>query len=196
MIWVSQPIQAGFFFEPVPTAHQQPGHLISVVVALDRHGAPVATESFGRNRSIAPPPDAILEQAKRVATIETAAGAAVLRAAPTRYEGRCAWLEFGHEAFPVLPCLPKGYEHEPALGLTVRSLGGRLILWGRCGYTAVEFLHLDGDVRRVECTNGVVFVELLPADAAGQVRALDRAGRPLPRTEMPLSRLRQTDQSG
>ena len=186
VIWVSKPIEAGFFVQPIPAAHRQAGHLISAVVALDRDGKLVASESLDRNRSTAPPADAILDQAKQVAAIETSAGPAVLRAAPTRYEGRCVWLEFGSEAIPVVPCLPKGYEHQVALVFAVHSLGGRLILAGECGYGGIEFLHQDGDARRVQCTDGLVFTELNPSDAAGEMRALNADGRPLPGSTSPV----------
>lgn len=189
VIWVSKPIEAGFFVQPIPAAHRESGHLISAVVALDRDGKPVASESTSGSRFTAPPADAIPDQATQVGAIQTDAGPAVLRTAPTRYEGRCTWLEFGDEAFPVVRCLPKGYEHQAALALAVHSLGGRLILAGECGYSAVEFVHQDGDARRVACTDGVVFTELTPTDAAGQVRALDREGRPVSGSTIQVSRL-------
>ena len=191
VIWVSRPIEAGFFVQQIPVEHRQAGHLISAAVALDRDGEIIVTDSLGRNRATTPPTDAILDQARQVAVIENDAGPAVLRAAPTRYEGRCMWLEFGSDAIPVVPCLPKGYEHQAALALAVHSLGGRLILAGECGYSAVEFSHQDGGARRVACTDGVVFTELTSADEAGQVRALDREGRPLAGSTIPVTRLRQ-----
>ena len=192
VVWVSKPIEAGFFVQRIPVTHRQAGHLISAVVALDRDGKVVTTESLDREERIkSPPSDAILDQAKQAAVIETGAGPAVLRTAPTRYEGRCTWLEFGSEEIPVVPCLPKGYERQAALGLAVHALGGRLILAGECGYSAVEFLHRDGATRRVDCTDGLVFTELDLADAAGQLRALDKGGLPLPWSIMPVSRLRQ-----
>jgi hypothetical protein len=190
VIWVSKPIEAGFFLQRIPLAHRQAGHLISAVVALDRDGKLITSQSLGRNSSTTPPADANLDEVTQVAVIETAAGPAVLRAAPTRYEGRCTWLEFGSEAIPVVPCLPKGYEHQAALALAVHSLGGRLILAGECGYSAVEFLHEDGGARKVACIDGVVFTELTPTDAAGHVRALDHEGRPLPGSTIPVTRLR------
>jgi len=191
VIWVSKPIEAGFFLQPIPAAHRQAGHLISAVVALDRDHKLVTRESFGPSSSTTPPSDAILDQVKQVAVIETGAGPAVLRTAPTRYEGRCTWLEFAGEAMQVVPCLPKGYEHQAALVLAVYSLGGRLILAGECGYSAVEFLHQDGGARRVTCTDGAVFTELTSPDAAGQLRALDREGRPLPGSTAPVPSPRQ-----
>ena len=59
------------------------------------------------------------------------------------------------------------------------SLGGSLVLAGECGYSAVELLHRDGGVRRIECTDGVVLAALSAEDASGQMRALDSDGRPI-----------------
>jgi hypothetical protein len=189
VIWVSKPIEAGFFVQRIPVAHRQAGHLISAVVALDHDGKLVSSDSQARDHNRLS--DAIRDQAKQTAVIETSAGPAVLRTAPTRYEGRCTWLDFGTEQIPVVPCLPKGYEHQAALVIGVHMLGGHLILAGECGYSAIEFLHPDGGARRVECTDGLVFADLNPADAAGQVRALDREGRPLAGSTIPVTRLRQ-----
>jgi hypothetical protein len=188
VIWVSKPIEVGFYVQQIPPSHRQAGHLISAVVALDRDGKLVASESLDHNRSTTPPADAILDRAKRVAEIETSAGPAVLQVAPTRYEGRCAWVEFGSEAIGVAPCLPKGYEDQAALGFAVYSLGGRLILAGECGYAGIEFLHQNGGARRVQCTDGLVFTELSTSDAAGQMRALDADGRPLSGSTSPVPR--------
>jgi hypothetical protein len=182
LVWVSQPINAGFFVQPIPAEHRQPGHLISAVVALDRDGKLVASEALPGNRSTAPPPDALLDQARQVATINTNTGPVVLRTAPTRYDGRCTWLEFNGKGTQVVPCLPKGYEHQQALTFAVHPLGGHSILAGECGYSAVELLHPDGSARRVECTNQAVFAELTAADTAGKLRARDRRGRPIPRS--------------
>jgi hypothetical protein len=37
--------------------------------------------------------DAVLEEKAELSAIETAAGSARLWTAPTRYDGRCAWVE-------------------------------------------------------------------------------------------------------
>jgi hypothetical protein len=188
LVWVSQPIDAGFFVQEIPAEHRQPGHLISAVVALDRDGNLIASQSLPGNRSAAPPPDALLDQATQVATIETSNGPVVLRTAPTRYGGRCTWLEFKGKATQVVPCLPKGYEHQQALAFAVHPLGGHSILAGECGYSAVELLHRDGSVRRVECTDQAVFADLTAADADGRLRVLDRRGRPIPRSTTDIAR--------
>jgi hypothetical protein len=192
VVWVSKPIEAGFFVQAIPTTHRQPGHLISAAVALDRDGRLITSKSLDRNPSEGPPQDAILDQSRQLTVIETGDGPAVLHTAPTRYEGRCTWFEFGNETMSVVPCLPKGYEHQPGLALAVHSLGSKLILAGECGYSAIEFLHPDGSSRRVSCTDGLVFTELNPADGVGDVRALDADGRPLLGSTIPVPGLIQS----
>jgi hypothetical protein len=190
LTWVSEPIGAGFFAYDIPTAQRAIGHRAVAVVAVDAHGERVATDYLGVGGLRDPLADAVIAKRHAEVELETAHGTATLYTAPTRYEGRCTWLEFGGEQIPVTPCLPKGYEHQSALGVAVHALGGRLILAGECGYAAVEFLHLDGRVRRVECTDGLVFTDLNPADAAGEMRALDADGHPPPGSTVSVPRLR------
>lgn len=177
MIWISPPIDAGFFYYRAPK-----GRAIETVLALK--DGKVMTADSGTRRG--PHPFADLSKRTQVAEIETDGGAATLWTAPTRTEGRCTWLEFRNKEIPVVPCLPKGYEHQAGLAYAVHALGGRVILAGECGYSAIEFLHRDGSTRRVECTDGLVFAPLNPSDAAAQVRALDAAGHPVPGSTGPV----------
>src|SRR6185295_19407538 len=54
VVWVSKPIEAGFFLQSIPAAHRRAGHLISEIVALDANGTVVTSDSLGRNRSASP----------------------------------------------------------------------------------------------------------------------------------------------
>lgn len=177
IIWISPPIDAGFFYYRAPT-----GRAVENVLALK--DGKVMTADSGTRRG--PHPFADLSKRKQVAEIETDGGAATLWTAPTRTEGRCTWLEIRNEEIPVVPCLPKGYEHQVGLAYSVHALGRHVVLAGECGYGAIEFLHRDGSTRRVECTDGIVFTEVKPADGAGEVRALDTNGRPLPGSKGPV----------
>jgi hypothetical protein len=190
LTWVSEPIGAGFFAYDIPAAHRVLGHRAVSVLALDAHGERMATNPLGVGGQDDPLADALMDERHAAATLATRHGTATLYTAPTRYEGRCSWLELGSEAIPVKRCLPKGYEHQAALALSVHSLGTRLILAGECGYRAVEFVHSDGTTRAIACTDGLVFTELTSADAAGEVQALDVEGRPLPGSRIAVPRLR------
>ena len=185
--WVSDPIGAGFFHYTIPTEHRRPGHEIESVVALDRDGR-VVTESR-RARGKAPPVDALVDE-KRVAL---RLGGVVIWKAPTRYEGTCTWLEHRGTRKPVRPCLPRGYDKQPVLSLSLLPVEGSTVLVGACGYAAVQLTRPEGSVRNVKCVDGLVLTELRRDELAGHLGALDERSRPLPGSQIPLSRLQPTD---
>jgi hypothetical protein len=173
VIWISAPISAGFFYYRAPA-----GRSIDSVLAL-RRGEVMTVETLAANASSEPHPFADLSRRQLVAQIQTDDGAAKLWTAPTKTDGRCAWLEFGGHEAAVAPCLPHGYEHQVALGVSVRALGGHSVLAGECGYHGIQFLHRDGTTRTILCADGLVFADLSPADSAGSFRAVDARGRPV-----------------
>jgi hypothetical protein len=174
VIWVSPPINAGFFYYRPPK-----GRTIRTVLALNGDDA-VAADGNGAPGGRGPHPFADLSKREQVAEIEIDEGPITLWVAPTKTEGRCAWVEFqGHE-LEAAPCLPKGYEHQGALAYRIQPLGGHTILVGQCGYSAVQFVHGDGSVRTVDCTDGLVLADLQPSDMTGEMRALGADGQPLP----------------
>ncbi len=173
VIWISAPINAGFFYYGAPG-----GKSIGSVLAL-RRGEVMTAETLAASPSSKPHPFADLSRRQLVGQIQTDDGAAKLWTAPTKTDGRCAWLEFGGHETAVAPCLPHGYEHQIALGVSVRALGGHSVLAGECGYHGIQFLHRDGTTRTILCADGLVFADLSPADSAGSFRAVDARGRPV-----------------
>jgi hypothetical protein len=180
VLWISPPINAGFFFYRAPK-----GRAIESVFAL-KDNKVMTADTSGTGALPGPHPFADLSRRKELARIETSDGVATLWVAPTATEGRCTWLQFRDEEIPVVPCLPKGYEHQAALVLTVHAIAGHLILAGECSYSAIEFLHPDGSSRRTECVDGVVFTELNLSDQSGRMRAVDARGDPLPGSTGPV----------
>ena len=178
MIWVSPPISAGFFYYQAPA-----GQRIASVSAL-RDGTAVAADS-GHVEGAHPFAD--LSKKVAVASIQTEAGPATLWTAPTETDERCTWLQFGQQEIRVAPCLPRAYVHQAALSFAVHSLGGHRILAGECGYGEIQFLHTDETTRTVACNDGLVFVDLQPADAAGSLRAVNAQGQPLPGSTTSIS---------
>jgi hypothetical protein len=174
VIWISPPIDAGFFYYRPPE-----GRKVAAVRAL-QGGEVVAAD--GKGVPGGPHPFADLSKRERFAEVETDDGTVTLWTAPTKTEGRCTWLEFQGRELRAMPCLPKGYEHQTALVYNVHALGGHMILAGECGYGAVQFVHADGSVRTVACLDGLVFADLEPADAAGRMRVLDANGEPVRRS--------------
>jgi len=180
MLWISPPINAGFFFYRAPE-----GRTIETVLAL-KDNKVMTADTTGTGALPGPHPFADLSKRKELATIKTADGVATLWIAPTATEGRCTWLQYRSEEIAVVPCLPKGYGHQAALVLAVHTIAGHIILSGECGYSAIEFLHPDGSTRRIDCADGLVFTELSPSDTSGQMRALDAHGDPLPGSMGPV----------
>ncbi|HTY29412.1 MAG TPA: hypothetical protein VMD51_14895 [Mycobacterium sp.] len=181
MLWVSPPINAGFFYYRAP-----PGQAITNVRALHA-GSVVAADNYGSGAPQGPHPFADLSRKAEIATIQTDTGSAVLWTAPTETDERCTWLQFQQEEISVVPCLPQGYVHQTGFAFAVHRLGDHQILAGECGYSAIEFIHTDDTTRTVACNDGLVFVDLEPADAAGSLRALDAQGHPLPGSRTTLS---------
>ena len=171
VVWISPPIDAGLYYYRAPQ-----GRAIEAVAALNE-GEVVARESARGGAAPGPHAFADLSKRDRVAEIQTDEGAAVLWTAPTKTEGRCAWLEFGDEELEVTPCFPKGYEHQVGAGFNVYRLGGVSILAGHCGYRAVRFFHRDRSVRTVPCSDGLVFQKLESADTAGDMGFLNANGQ-------------------
>ena len=112
--WVSEPIHQGFFIYRVPPEHRRPGHEIESVVGLDADGRLVVDATrpgIGGLKTV--PRDAIVDKRVERARISGRLGEAVIWEAPTRYDGRCAWLELRIGVLRLLPC---------AEGLPLRSL--------------------------------------------------------------------------
>jgi hypothetical protein len=193
VIWVSKPIEAGFFVQPIPLAHRRPGHLLSAVVALDRNGELVASDSLDRNRFNAPPPDAILDQAREVARIETRNGPAVLRTAPTRYEGRCAWLELAGKTYSN-GCAFKGYGFE-GFGWGFIRTSDDILIFGAAGpnYATIELRYADGDTTQFSPTKYGFLLYELPAPhlqrgaQLTEVTALSATGKTIVKEPLPPS---------
>ena len=109
LTWVSEPIGAGFFAYDIPSSQGAIGHRAVSVVAVDADGEHVATDYLGAGGLRDPLADAVIADRHAEVELETAHGAATLYAAPTRYDGRCAFVEFEGKRVSVYPCLPARY---------------------------------------------------------------------------------------
>jgi hypothetical protein len=150
LVWVSKPIDAGFFFYRTTAAQRQPGHELNSVVARTDNGTVISTQSLEPTREQSPPEDAVADQARDVAKIATRDGTAVLRRAPTRYDGRCAWLDFGARHYDVGPCLPANYARDGFEWRFVHSADD-VVLVGAVppSYALVNIRYADGTAARV-----------------------------------------------
>jgi hypothetical protein len=160
LAWVSEPINAGFFRYEIPAERRRAGHEIKAIVALDGDGR-VVTQDAPASRSAAPPPDALVDDKDAAVRLATSRGEAILWEAPTRYEGRCAWLEYLGRSLGFLPCLPRGYDD---WGFPVRFVPTRtnVLLVGamRKHVAEVEIQFKDGERMVVTPTKGFLLAEL------------------------------------
>jgi hypothetical protein len=184
LIWISPPIDAGFFYYDAPR-----GRTVTSVLGLKNGEAVVGGQMPRVGARYEPHPYADLSKRQRLAAIETPEGTAALWTAPTKAGLVCKWLEFQGEEVEGLTssCMPRGSERTPGLGSALYALGGERILAGTCGYSAAAFIHRDGSIRTVRCDDGIVFAKLTPADAAGRIagvaedgHVLDGSGGPVP----------------
>ncbi len=102
MLWVSPPINAGFFYYQAP-----PGKTIANVSAL-QDGTVVAADNHGSGEPQGPHPFADLSKKAEIATTKTDAGSAILWTAPTETNERCTWLQFQQQEIAVVPLPPPG----------------------------------------------------------------------------------------
>ena len=184
--WVSEPIGTGFFIYDIPRERRVMGHELTAVVALDSNGQVVA-EDTGRPREStgSAPPEAMFDERTAVARIKTRHGDAVVWEAPTRYEGRCAWLAYEGRSLAFVPCMPKGYPFGAFAFRFVPTVDDVLLVgWVRHDVATVEIDFADGDQMVVRPTSGFVLAEiprehLLSGHEATAITSRDGAGKPL-----------------
>jgi hypothetical protein len=160
--WVSEPINAGFFIYEIPEARRVPGHEIGAVVALDGEGNIVAEDRGRPQHSTGEPPtEAVLQERESAVRIETRQGEAIVWQAPTRYEGRCAWLEFAGRSLAFVPCMPKGYPYGAFSFRFVPTESNVLLVgWVEERVASVELRFADSDRVVVHPERGFVLYEL------------------------------------
>lgn len=106
LLWVSRPIDAGFFFYQLTSAERSSGGT-KAVVALDAQGSTVARiESAFRPQPVWANPRKVADLAKERVILRS--GAASIAIAPSRTGGDCFWLRYGRTAMSV-GCAPPRY---------------------------------------------------------------------------------------
>lgn len=182
LTWISKPIDAGFF------RYAAPANRDVVAVVGFRDGEEVIGENLGTTPG--PHPYARLDERTKLAELATADGPVRLWAAPTKTDGRCVWLEFRSEERAVAPCLPRGYEGQAALALSLHDFGGTPVLAGECGYPSVRLTRPGAVSRTIDCRDGIVFASLDPRDLEGTVEAVNASGKTLRGSRVELARFR------
>jgi hypothetical protein len=169
LVWISEPIDAGFFAYAVPREHWRAGSRPAFVIARDGDGREVAREEVLRAW---PGPELFVDPktgipsaaiaAKRRKLIETTLPSgtkAALFVAPAKSGGRCNWVQT-EGGGPGHRCVPADYERQP---IEVGLSGGGL-LWGEVRHdVAVLELHFEaGSVVELRPAGGFVLYSIPP----------------------------------
>lgn len=170
VVWVSPPIDAGFYVYEVPQEHRRIGHQVTAIVATDAEGDVLARQVF----ELTPPeeimrrhrlPDgqladlpakAIVERARRIIDFKAQNGGRVtLWVVPARDGGRC----YVHNRFGGCT------GHELDVPMAAGVLGGPTVLFSgpvRDDVALVELRYEDGAVERLRPVEGFVLHEIDP----------------------------------
>jgi hypothetical protein len=196
VVWVSPPIDAGFYHYWIAEEHLQPGRHMTALTAVDADGRVLARQTF----RLTPPQDvqpsvrlpdgqtaflprkAIVDQARKLIDFRSESGTRItLWVMPSGDGGRCYVYNRGYG------CPPAGSETHP-LGAGVHG-GARPVLIGgevRSDVATYELRYQDGTVERLRPVEGFILHEI-PArhyprgHRLDRVRALDRNGEELAR---------------
>jgi hypothetical protein len=171
--WVSEPIDAGFFYAEVPERHQQPETRLVEVVLLDgddvvgRQRAPYGHPLMEDNPATGLPKAAVYDERRELVTISTSDGKEVsAMRAPSRLGGHCTWLARDDEAYRAFfGCQTEAQqERQRPSGLGLSSGSQPILFWVHGQRVAsVELRFEDGATRRLDAVEGVVLAEIDPA---------------------------------
>lgn len=170
LVWVSSPIDAGFFLFDVPREHWAKDHQSERLVLLDAEGRELYSKTVTFQRPTAPDPktgapsEALQKQARKLFTVPTHTGVvATLWVAPTADGRTCHWLRYGESGFGH-GCPPQGVDR-PLLGVTQSQGGDVVLLWGgpaRADVAEIEVRYQDGERAVVPLIEGMVLYEIPP----------------------------------
>lgn len=173
IVWVSEPIDAGFFIYEVPQDHWEAGHRPVSLLLEDGDGRELARSKSYLNESLqrmtgsdprtAAPREALAFQRRKLIEVTTAQGTReALWVAPRRDGGRCEWLTSDGHPGRESSCPPPSQmpPDEIAAGLLAGS--APILLEGELGVdvATLELHYQDGDVERLRPVEGFVLAEI------------------------------------
>jgi hypothetical protein len=199
VVWVSPPIDAGFYVLWVPAEHRRVGHHLTAVVAESPDGEAIARQTFQLTppelrltaerlpdgRVVRLPAKAVVDEARRVIDFRAENGSRqTLWVMSATDGGQCV------ASNRWSGCFPKDVSPPPLA--TAVSGGETVLLQGRVrsDVAVIELRYQDGDVERIEPVEGFVLHEIPSRHYAPGTRleleiAYDRDGRELGRHAMP-----------
>jgi hypothetical protein len=200
VVWVSAPINAGFFIYEVPQAHWDSGHRPSTFVLEDSSGhelamlndfpfgSPVDAMSRFDPQTGTPALAVAAERRQLIAFTSERGTREALWVAPRRGGGQCHWLTSDGHPGRFYGCPPPSAEPLPAKQLAMGLLGGGapVLVEGQVGseVASVELHYQDGAVDRLQPVEGFVLSEIgsqhwPPGHRLDQVIGLNATGRQL-----------------
>ena len=195
VIWVSEPIHEGFFIYRL-SGQRLIGDRVRSVAALDKNGEIVTEETApgagAGSALVAPPVDAIAMKKRAALIVSTSHGKAVVWQAPTRYDGRCVWLEFEGKNVGFASCRPRGYDWNAGISTRFMATHDSVLVVGTVGrrYREIDLSYADGRSSRVRPKHPFfVFVipdaHLAPGHELVTLQARGAGGRTLARFVIP-----------
>jgi hypothetical protein len=168
-VWVSKPIDAGFFLYGIPFAHRKVGHRATALVLLDKDGHEIGRETFhpyaprdvvhrlSNGRKAFAPAQAVWAKRRVLIDFRSARGQKItLWVAPSRTGGRCYWWNQGSA------CLPAGAPIVPPvqIGLTGAPRSVRVFGPVAANVATVTLNYQDGTTDTIMPTQGFVLEEI------------------------------------
>lgn len=175
VVWVSGPINAGFFVYEVPRRHWEAGHRPSILVLDDADGHELArSKSYldqtlqamsgaGVDPNTGAPAQAIAWERRELIAITTEQGTReALWVAPRRGGGQCHWLMSDGRPGREQGCPPPNTEPQPDIAAGLLSGSAPILLEGEVGASVatLELDYRDGDVQRLQAVEGFVMGEI------------------------------------
>jgi hypothetical protein len=184
--WISDPIGAGFFVYQVPDDRRVATRRVESVTARNSDGQIVAQQVIDRRAVRGAPAEALLDDKRPVFRIGTSAGTATYWLAPTRYDGRCAWLDVGSRSGLFPRCLPKGYETSPGVAFGFVPLKEDVLVAGEFDprFRFVDVVYSDGSRERAEPRDGLLLHRIRPDQFARGAVLTTLVGRRADGTEI------------
>jgi hypothetical protein len=171
LIWVSEPIDAGFFYHAVPAEHRRLGRRVVAVLALDADGGVLDRERYVYSRwrwetdaETGAPDVALLAQKRALIRIVTERGVEIiLWIAPSKWGSTCYWLTNDGRPGQAAGCPPRDIPLPPkTIGPGTLSGGPGVLLFGPVSpdIASLELRYDDGEVERVDAVEGFVLHEI------------------------------------
>jgi hypothetical protein len=174
VVWVSSPIDAGFFHYGAPDGVS----IRTVVATKDGEAVDADDTGAGLGAEPVPSPYTLLDEKKPAATLDTSAGRATIWVAPTKTDKVCRWLQLGEARRPVTPCLPAVYGLQ-GLPVNYAEFAGARLLYGAAGprYASIDVTFPDGHQIELRPKDGYFLREVEQPAAKLVIDARDDAGK-------------------